>query len=253
MWTIVPAGVGDRQRHAVGHAVRDADELDRERADGDRVARADGLQPIAGVDAVLFELRLDERQRHRRAVDRAVEQRHHVRHGADVILVAVGEDQRLDLLAPRLDEGQVGDDQVDAELVGVGEHDAGVDEDGRVLPRHGHHVHAELAEASEGDDLERRRRHVRYSGLIHSEPSESDLSIVRHATREPWQVLGHESGSWERLKTWQAQRLRAKIIAQLARAVRCRRGSALRAASWRQLLPAQSVPPPIGRASRRPA
>ena len=29
---------GDGERHAVGHAVRDANELDRQRADGDRVA-----------------------------------------------------------------------------------------------------------------------------------------------------------------------------------------------------------------------
>ena len=135
------------------------------------VARLDRLQPVAGVDAVLLELRLDQRQRQRRAVHRAVEERQHVRHGADVILVAVRQDQRLDLAAPRLEVGQVGDDQVDAEQIGVGEHDAGVDEDGRVLPRDGHHVHAELAEAAKRHDLERRRRHVRYGGLIHSEPS----------------------------------------------------------------------------------
>ena len=60
----------------------------------------------------------------------------HVRHGADVILVAVGEDQRLHLGAARLDVGQVRNDQIDAELVGVGEHHAGVDQDGRVLPGH---------------------------------------------------------------------------------------------------------------------
>ena len=76
-------------------------------------------------------------------------ERHHMRHGADVILVAVGEDQRLDLAAARLDVRHVGDDQIDAELVGVGEHDTGVDEDRGVLPGHGHHVHAELAEASQ--------------------------------------------------------------------------------------------------------
>ena len=55
------------------------------------------LQAVAGVDAVLVELGLDERQRHRRAVDRAVEERHHVRHGADVVLVPVRQDQRLDV------------------------------------------------------------------------------------------------------------------------------------------------------------
>ena len=34
-----------------------------------------------------------------RAVDRAVEERQHVRHGADVILVAVRQHERLDLVA----------------------------------------------------------------------------------------------------------------------------------------------------------
>jgi hypothetical protein len=83
---------------------------------------------------VLFELRLDERQRHGGAVDRAVEERHHVRHGADVVLVPVRQDQRLDLAAPRFEIGEVRDDQVHPELVGVREHHAGVDEDSRVLP-----------------------------------------------------------------------------------------------------------------------
>ena len=95
-------GRRDRQRHAVGHAVRHADELDRERAHGHALPRLDGLEPVAGIDAVLFELGLDERQRHRRAIDRAVEQLDHVRDGADVILVPVGEDQRLDVVATRL-------------------------------------------------------------------------------------------------------------------------------------------------------
>ena len=163
----------DGQRHAVGHAVRDADELDGERPDGDDVARLDRLQPIAGVDAVLLELRLDQRQRHGRAVHGPVERGQHVRHGADVILVAVGEDQRLDLVAPRLDVGEVRNDQIDAELVGVRKHDAGVDEDRGVLPGHRHHVHAELAEAAQRDDLERGRRHDRYSGLIHRIPAKA--------------------------------------------------------------------------------
>ena len=62
----------------------------------------DRLEAIAGIDLVLFELRLDERQRHGGAVDRTVEERHHVWHGADVILMAVGEDERLDVAASRL-------------------------------------------------------------------------------------------------------------------------------------------------------
>ena len=37
----------DRHRHAVGHAVRHAQELDREAPDGDAIARADLRQPRA--------------------------------------------------------------------------------------------------------------------------------------------------------------------------------------------------------------
>ena len=127
-------GRRDRERDAVRHAVRDADELDAERANRDALPRLDGLQPIAGIDAVLFELGLDEGECHRRAVDRSVEQLEDVRDGADVIFVPVGQNQRLDVVAPRFDEAHVRDDQIHAELVGLGEHDTGVDEDRRVLP-----------------------------------------------------------------------------------------------------------------------
>ena len=57
------AGVDDdadrrvnRQRHAVGHAVRDADELDRERADGDPIARSDRHERRRVLEAVLPQL-----------------------------------------------------------------------------------------------------------------------------------------------------------------------------------------------------
>ena len=98
MWTITPDRRRNGQRDAVGHAVRDADELDAKRADGDGFARLDRLEAIAGIDGVLLELGLDQRQRHGRAVDRSVEQRQHVRHGADVVLVAVRQDQRTHLV-----------------------------------------------------------------------------------------------------------------------------------------------------------
>ena len=187
----MPTGVRDRQRHAVGHAVRDADELDGERADGDGVARLDGLaagrrasmpcsssfgSTSASVMAVPYT---------------GPSKRHHVRHGADVILVAVRQDQRLDLVAPRLDVGHVGNDQIDAELVGIRKHDAGVDEDRRVLPRHGHHVHAELAEASQCDDLERGRRHDGYGGLIHRIPAQATASFF---STESLALAGGDTG-----------------------------------------------------------
>ena len=141
------------QRHAVGHAVRDADELDRERADGDPIARPHRRRAAASLEAVLPQLRLDQRQRQRRAVDRAVDERHHVRHAADVILVAVRQHQR-GARALLLQVGEVRDDAVDAEQLGVREHHAGIDDDGRLAPGERQHVHAELAEAAERHDFE---------------------------------------------------------------------------------------------------
>ncbi len=69
------------------------------------------------------------------------------------------------------EEREVGNDQVHAELVRIGEHHAGVDEDGGLLPRHGHHVHAELTEAPQRDHLERARNDLGNCGLLHTDPS----------------------------------------------------------------------------------
>ena len=96
---------GDGERHAVGHAVRDADELHGQRSDGDRlraarpasagrVRRCRALRAWAATSASV----------NGGAVDRAVEERRHVRHGADVIFVPVREHQRLDLRSTRFDE-----------------------------------------------------------------------------------------------------------------------------------------------------
>ena len=98
----------NRQRDAIGHAVRHAQELDLAVADADALARLHGDQPIAGIDAVLFELRPHERQRQRRAVNRTVDERPHIRNAADVIFVAVRQEQRG---RPRLALLQVGADR----------------------------------------------------------------------------------------------------------------------------------------------
>ena len=50
--------------------------------------------------------------------------------------------------------GDVGDDDVDAEQFGFGEHEPGVDDDNVVAPANGHAVHAEFAEPTERYDLE---------------------------------------------------------------------------------------------------
>ena len=144
----------DRQRDAVRHAVRDAQELDHERSDRDAIARLDPRQPALRLFAGFFELVLDQGERERRAVDRPLDVRQHVRHGADVILVAVGEDQGGD--GEAFERPEVRDDQVHAEQLRLRERDAGINEDRGVAAGDHHHVHAELADAAERNDLERR-------------------------------------------------------------------------------------------------
>ena len=71
--------------------------------DRDDVARRDGDRAVRRLDAVLLELGLDQRERQRGAVERTVDERQHVGDRADVVLVAVGQDQRLDLPAAGLE------------------------------------------------------------------------------------------------------------------------------------------------------
>jgi hypothetical protein len=102
---------------------------------------------------VLLQLRLHECERQRRRVDRTVDERHDVRHAADVILVPVRQDEGGG--APfLLQVREIGDHPIDAEQLGIRKHDAGVDHDCRVAPGEREHVHAELAEASERNDFE---------------------------------------------------------------------------------------------------
>jgi hypothetical protein len=47
----------------------------------------------------------------------------------------------------------IGDDDVYAQEFGFGEHEAGIDDDNVVAEANGHAIHAEFAQAAQGDDL----------------------------------------------------------------------------------------------------
>ena len=72
-----------------------------------------------------------------------------VRHRADVVLVAVGEHQRLDVVEPVPDRVEVGQDQVDAGVVLLGEQHPAVDDQQPAVVLEDGHVAADLAEAAE--------------------------------------------------------------------------------------------------------
>ena len=92
-----------------------------------------------------------------RGVDgHAREVRQDVRQPADVVLVGVGDQERPDVGLALAEVGDVGDDEVDAEHLLVGEHQAAVDDDDVVAVLDDVHVLADLPHPAERDDPERR-------------------------------------------------------------------------------------------------
>ena len=68
-----------------------------------------------------------------------------------MVLVAVGEDDRLDRVGVVAQVREVGQHQVDAGHVGVGEHDPAVEDDDPAVDLDARAVAADLAEAAEED------------------------------------------------------------------------------------------------------
>jgi predicted dinucleotide-binding enzyme len=113
-------------------------------------------------DAVFLELRLDERERERRAdegnVGLALEQ---VGHAADVVFVAVREENADDVVEAVEDDLDVGQDQVDARLRRLGEEHADVDDEDLAVELERGHVAADLAESAVRNDAHRVAREGR--------------------------------------------------------------------------------------------
>ena len=151
---------GDGRR--IGDRVRHVDELDRERPGVERLARlrvdeVDVLQPV------LVELAAGHRHRERPAVDRGRvpgELAQDERQRAEVVLVAVGDDDRLDVVDAVAQVREVGQHEVDAHHLGRREPQAGVDHDDAVLVLDDRHVLADLAQPAERQDAERAAQDV---------------------------------------------------------------------------------------------
>ena len=149
-----PRGSADRHGQGVGDGVVDREELQVEGAHREPLPLGDDMGH--GLDARLAQFGLGECQREARAVERDVRsQSQQEGQGADVVLVAVREDDRIDVVEPILDGGEVREDEVDARLGLLGEEHAAVhDEEPPGVLEDGH-VAADLAEAAERDDAHR--------------------------------------------------------------------------------------------------
>ena len=106
------------------------------------------------AELVLLELRAHQPHGQRAAVDhrRHAELAQHVGQGADVVLVPMGEHDRLDVVRALAQVGEVRQHEVDAEHLGGREHEAGVDDDDPVVVLDHGHVLADLPEPPERED-----------------------------------------------------------------------------------------------------
>ena len=142
------------ERDTIDQAVRDLDRMDGEGSGLEALVSAHLAQVGIVEQSVLVELVLDIGEREFGAPDGHLQFGEKPRKSANVVLMAVSEDDAAHALAIFDKIRNVGDDDIDAEEFGFGEHEAGVDDNDVISPADGHAVHAELAEASKRDDLQ---------------------------------------------------------------------------------------------------
>ena len=142
------------------HRVRDGDELAVERADHAALAVVHGDELGATDHPRLLDAVAGQAERQRRPVDRERDVAQQEGEAAGVVLVRVGEEHGLDPVGVLAQVGEVGEDEVDAGHVDLGEHDPAVDDEDAVLDLEAEAVPADLTEPAEEDDLDRRRAHT---------------------------------------------------------------------------------------------
>ena len=144
----------ERDREAVRHRVRHRDELAVDRADPPALPVFDRDQLGAVEHAGFFDAVAGERERQRRAVDRNRDVTQQERDPARVVFVGVREQDRFDAIGVLAEIGEVGQDQVDAGHVGVGEHDPAVDEQDAIVDLDAAAIAADLAQPAEEHDAD---------------------------------------------------------------------------------------------------
>src|SRR5579885_117796 len=144
----------DSKRDAVDGAVGDGNEFNFIRGDFDAAA-GKNFTKDSGIEEIGFlEALLNQSEREARAVNGNVEIAKDIRKRADMVFVAMREDNGANVSAILLEVGDIGDDEINTEEFGFREHHACVDDDDVVAVAQGHHVHAKFAEAAEGNGKE---------------------------------------------------------------------------------------------------
>ena len=145
----------ERRGHAMGNRVGHGDELDVERSDLTALAIGHRDELGATEEARLLDAIAGETQGEGRTEDGEREFAQQVRQTTDVVLVTMGGDAAHDAIGVLAQVGEVGQHEVDAQHVEVGEHEPAVDEHDRAVDLDARAVAADLSESSEEGDADR--------------------------------------------------------------------------------------------------
>ena len=139
----------DQQRVAFGNRMRHRHEGDAERAHLEPLARLDDAQRHLVGNALLLQLAADQARGEGRGIDRHVEIEREIGQRADMVFMAVRDDDAGKAVELILDEAKIGQDHVDAGIIGIGEGHAAIDHHPLALTAIEVDVHADLARAAE--------------------------------------------------------------------------------------------------------
>ena len=177
----------DRDAAGVRDRVREVDALELERAGLDDVADRQHLEAHV-AQLVLVELGARHRDRQLAAVDDRdlvlAEVADHPRQRAEMVLVAVRDDERLDRVDVVAQVREVRQDEVDAHHLGGREAQAAVDDDDPALVLDDRQVLADLADASEREDA-KFAAHAAVTPVSSPCRASASCTCVRSARRTP--------------------------------------------------------------------
>ena len=178
VWKTLPNGVSISTPLPSGIECDSATKLTRNGPSSMRPAALDDVELDLPGQPFFLELAGDQPGGERRREQRRLQLLGEIGQRADMILVAVGQDDPGEPLLLLLDELEVGQDQVDARIGRIGEGQAEVDHDPLAAAAVEIDVHADLARAAEGDEQQF------FSGIIVA----SRCAAMSYNRLNPWMV-----------------------------------------------------------------
>lgn len=173
------------QRERAGDGVVDLDKANGEAAQLNHLPRLHRIERHA-ADMVFAQFVFNQRQRQARTVQGRGHLRYHIGHRADMILMTMRKHIAADTFFVCHQIAGVGDHQVDAQHIVLGEHGTAIDNDNIPVILKDRHIFADFIHASKGNDPQ-------FWSICHSFPLSSFRTERRKHTFPLFTVLSSKS------------------------------------------------------------